>query len=361
MAEIVVMVSPNVRSPQHPNQHKFKIDTCGLKNKMDQLRLDDGAMSSNMLYDQSVRIPITSISNPIKSHIQPKNEYPLANSNFSYNETPPATPLNQLQIVQTLEMRRQEILHTLKQFDETNFKPTAQHSLNGNHAAYSLNAANDQHTKANSNSPTISSNDLNLDAECVNRFWNPTISSADYSYSMFQQSQANNNNVPPMLCDSQCQSAANEANRDIFVRSDSILTDDDYVPFELPAHGAFGPISRMSTKTSSPFGNLNTNVSKNDDNLLNSAAFFNDNVPVDNLAISTENLNAANKMPSTSTQAAALLRDQANAWMNNLQRSQNANSNLYANGMASFKQSLYNNSSTISPESMLQKDGECDL
>ncbi|XP_055700950.1 roquin-1 isoform X2 [Phlebotomus papatasi] len=37
--------------------------------------------------------------------------------------------------------------------------------------------------------------------------------------------------------------------RDPFVRSDSLLTDDEYVPFEAQPSSKFGPISRMSTKS----------------------------------------------------------------------------------------------------------------
>lgn len=56
--------------------------------------------------------------------------------------------------------------------------------------------------------------------------------------------------APPILCDNQNQNANTEMSRDMFVRSDSILTDDDYVPFDAPAQSKFGPISRMSAKTS---------------------------------------------------------------------------------------------------------------
>lgn len=208
--------------------------------------------------------------------------------------------------------------------------------------------------------------DLSLDTDCVANFWNPTISSADYSYQAFQQqSQPPTGCVPSsIMCDGQ--NAADETNRDIFVRSDSILTDDDYVPFEMPAGGTaggskFGPISRMSAKTSS-FGTANANKTTEDHGMLNatSSSFFNDNVsPVDNLAMSTENLNAVNSLTSTSAQqASGTIGDQANAWLNNLSRSPDPNANLYANGLASFKPSMYANSANMSPESMLPNDGE---
>lgn len=56
-----------------------------------------------------------------------------------------------------------------------------------------------------------------------------------------------------------------------FVRSDSILADDDYVPYDAPCVSKFGPISRMhkdnvqinqSVQVSAPFreGNINSSL-----------------------------------------------------------------------------------------------------
>lgn len=262
----------------------------------------------------------------------------------------------------------------LKPLDETNFKQTAQHSINGNHSGYGIPSAidhtNSGHVNATASMATASSMggpDMSLDTDCVPHFWNPTISSADYSYQPFQQQSqpATNNGPPAMLCDSQ--SAADEANREIFVRSDSILTDDDYVPFEMPSGGTaggskFGPISRMSAKTSSSYGQVNANKTTEDHGILSAApsSFFNDNVsPIDNITISTENLGAVNSLTSAAAQqAAGTIGDQSNAWLNNLSRSPDPNANLYANGLTSFKSSMYGNTANMSPESMLPNDGE---
>lgn len=90
-----------------------------------------------------------------------------------------------------------------------------------------------------------------------------------------------------LLCDNRHPNANLSLNRNLFVRSDSILTDDDYVPFDAPTQSKFGPISRMSTKTSA-FA-----TGKNDDHLSINPSFFHG---------AMENLNASN-VPTTTTNA----------------------------------------------------------
>lgn len=152
--------------------------------------------------------------------------------------------------------------------------------MNGNNNAYHISnqvavTTNDQN-KNNNSSNTINNNEINVPPpssnhpqvknDIMNNYWNNTIAGNDFGYqSSLQQppsaqQQPNNNSrspvelaygTPPILCDSQNQNTnPDPLNRDIFVRSDSILTDDDYVPFDAPAQSKFGPISRMSAKTS---------------------------------------------------------------------------------------------------------------
>lgn len=162
------------------------------------------------------------------------------------------------------------LLAKLKQYE--NFKQTTQQAVNGNNNTYHVSnqvasTTNDQ-SKNNNSSNAINNNDINAPApnhsqvksDLMNNYWNNTIGSNEFGYqSSLQQPQSNNNSRspvelayanPPILCDSQNQNANSDLSRDMFVRSDSILTDDDYVPFDAPAQSKFGPISRMSAKTS---------------------------------------------------------------------------------------------------------------
>lgn len=162
----------------------------------------------------------------------------------------------------------------LKQYDN-NFKQTTQQAVNGNNNAYHVSnqvapTTNDQ-SKNNNSSNAINSNDISAPApptnhsqvknDLMNNYWNNAIGSNEFSYqSSLQQPKHNNNNsrspvelayaTPPILCDNQNQKPNSDMSRDMFVRSDSILTDDDYVPFDAPAQSKYGPISRMSAKTS---------------------------------------------------------------------------------------------------------------
>lgn len=160
----------------------------------------------------------------------------------------------------------------LKQYDN-NFKHPTQQAVNGNNNAYHISnqiasITNDQ-SKNNNSSNTINNNDINapppnhsqVKNDMINNYWNNTIASNEFSYqNTLQQPQANSNSRSPVeltyanpqiLYDqSQNQNTNPDMSRDMFVRSDSILTDDDYVPFDAPAQSKYGPISRMSAKTS---------------------------------------------------------------------------------------------------------------
>lgn len=372
-------LSPHMRSPQHPNQQqiKYQLEANSMNSKMDQLRLDETSMHPNVMYDhnqmqlQSASTSSSS-SNTMKSKFQPKLQYSPSNNNYQFSDLIATSTSNDIRMIQSLEMRRQEILRKLKQFRDNSFKHTTQQqSVNGNHASYHLSATTNEPNKNNNSSNAINNNNNNNNAtvtstdisqtvhgnhsvksDLVNNYWNTAIPSNDYSYQKLQQPQTNNN-TPQILCDNQCQNPNTELNRDIFVRSDSILTDDDYVPFEAPAQSKFGPISRMSAKTS-PFSNA-----KNDDVILNQT-YFNDTASVNNLGISTDNINATNITPTT-TQTTNL-NDQTSVWLNSLQKSPNP-SNYQANELTPFKTSIYSHSPAMSPETMLndniQRDGMC--
>lgn len=154
----------------------------------------------------------------------------------------------------------------LKQYDN-NFKQTTQQAVNGNNNAYHVSnqvasTTNDQNKNNNNNNDANSATNPNhshVKSDLINNYWNNTIASNEFGYqSALQQPQTNSNNrspvelayANPILCDNHNQNSNSEMSRDMFVRSDSILTDDDYVPFDAPAQSKFGPISRMSAKTS---------------------------------------------------------------------------------------------------------------
>lgn len=147
--------------------------------------------------------------------------------------------------------------------------------MNGNNNAYHVSnqvvpTTNDQSKNNNSSDINVSAasvpqppppNHAQVKNDLMNNYWNNAIGSNEFGYqSSLQQPKQHNNNTrspveltyatPPILCDNQNQNANSDMSRDMFVRSDSILTDDDYVPFDAPAQSKFGPISRMSAKTS---------------------------------------------------------------------------------------------------------------
>lgn len=173
----------------------------------------------------------------------------------------------------------------LKQYDNS-FKQTTQQAVNGNNNAYHISnqvapTTNDQN-KNNNSSNTINNNEINVPPppppnhpqvknDLMNNYWNNTIAGNEFGYQRsLQQPQSNSSSrspvelvyaTPPIICDSQNQNTNPDSlSRDMFVRSDSILTDDDYVPFDAPAQSKFGPISRMSAKTS-PYSTGKTHFS----------------------------------------------------------------------------------------------------
>lgn len=331
-----------MRSPQHPNQQiKYHMDANNMNSNMDKLRLDETPLNPNVLYDQQHQTAST--LNTIKSKFQTKLQYSPSNNNYQFNDT--SATSNELRMRQSLELRRQEILGKLKQFKQSN----------GNHRAYHITSTTNESNKNNNiitntinnntsaptaTTTTSTSTDKN---DLVNNYWNTAISSNDYGYHQTLQQPIRNNNQTQILLDNQCQNSSIELNRDIFLRSDSILTDDDCVPFEAPAQSKFGPISRMSAKTTQ------YTTTKNDDAVLNQTFFNDTNSTVNNLRISTENI-----IP-TSTQT-SIINDQTSVWLNSLQKS--PNHNYQTNELTPFKTSIYSHS----PESMLndniQRDGK---
>ncbi|XP_055315610.1 roquin-1 isoform X2 [Sitodiplosis mosellana] len=238
-------MSPLMKSPQHPSQQqtqKYHMDNSNcVNNKID-----------------------------LKSKYQPKMQFTTSsNNNYQFSES----SMYDIRMLQSLEIRRQEIIAKLKQYDNPSFKQSTQQAVNGNNNAYHISnqaapTTNDQ-SKNNNSSNTINNNEINVPPpsnpqiknDLMNNYWNNTIAGNEFGYqSSLQQPQPNNSSrspvelsyaTPPILCDSQTQKTNPDSHsRDIFVRSDSILTDDDYVPFDAPAQSKFGPISRMSAKTS---------------------------------------------------------------------------------------------------------------
>lgn len=137
---------------------------------------------------------------------------------------------------------------------------------------------------------------------------------------------------------------AKQASRAIFVRSDSILTDDDYVPFDAPAQSKFGPISRMSNAKSA----FATNKI---DEALGTQSFFNDST--NQMRLSAENLNAPNvTTTSTTTQS-----NDASVWLYNNLQQKSPNYNYQSNDLPPIK-SMYQQSHPrgISSDTLLNEN-----
>lgn len=105
-------MSPLIRSPQHP------------KNNLDQLRLDDGTMRPNPIYEQQQ----ATATNHLKPQYQPNIQIGASNNNFYSAD---ASSLPDPQMYQSLELRRQEIMKKLKQYECYKHAATPQ-SVNGN-------------------------------------------------------------------------------------------------------------------------------------------------------------------------------------------------------------------------------------
>lgn len=197
--------------------------------------------------------------------------------------------------------------------------------------------------------------------DLMNNYWNNTLNCSSESLKqqqqqqqLQQQSKSSNNNInrsPVDLTYVTGQNNSSEMGRDIFVRSDSILTDDDYVPFEAPAQSKFGPISRMTAKT----GLYPSN--KIDDSSANQS-FFNDTNA--NIRVSTENLNV-NVTPSTATNTNSV---DPSVWLyNNLQQQKqqqqkSPNYNYQSTELAPMK-SIYHQSSDALINENISRDGKC--
>lgn len=328
-------IKATMRSPQHPN------------NKMEQLRLDDATMRSSAIYEQQQQQQATA-SNHLKPKYQQKIQIGSSNNNYYGTDS----SLNDLRILQNLEMRRQEILQKLKQYE--NFKHAAQQTVNGNGKYISCCYASRKRDFLKKKFNITAHPNHHVKNDLINDYWNTTMNTNDN----LQQSQTTNNSRSPVdLGYVTNQTNNTELGRDMFVRSDSILTDDDYVPFEAPAQSKFGPISRMSTKqTSYPTNHM--------EEALANQSFFNGSS--NNMRLPMENMHRPNVVPTTTTAgsvaaaaaAASTTSNDASVWLyNNLQKSPNYN---YQTDDLTPIKSIYQQSTGISPDALaLNDDGKC--
>lgn len=181
--------------------------------------------------------------NMSKNYFPHPQQASLPNSPNPYGGQQPSPMI----MLQNLELRKQEIL---KQLEKCN---------NYNGANQSPNMFN--HKMSNNNYVNNIGNNNNNSQLHNNHKGGPHPVLGAYKDYWNQNMQSNPNQTQPqgMFDNNIDHMAMNDGNNaqskdDIFVRSDSILTDDDYVPFDAPTQSKFGPISRMPTKSSHQHG-----------------------------------------------------------------------------------------------------------
>lgn len=331
--------SPHLRSPQHPTQQVKYGNDSGL----DGVRMNE-SMRQNMSYDQHMhshhnlhhhqnqlqhqhsRQHILTPMYQTPNQIKPKGHQHQSNSTSphlnGHCQAGNSMLTNSVNNRANLELRRQEILRKLKQYKEEPVKHT-----NGNKADFgiatfckdphtnNLMSSNNLITKNNNNNNNIINNNNNNNNNNNSNNGNSGCSKDDLLANYWSNSMASNefrlptalltnNNCPEadlnytsavVMHDNRSPGASNA--QDIFVRSDSILTDDDYIPFEEPTQSKYGPISRMSAKTS-PY----SSKSDSDAATMSSQSFFNESlstvsVTVDNM----QTLSSISMSPETNT------------------------------------------------------------
>lgn len=202
------------------------------------------SLPSGHLQQQQLHLPPSMSSQNHLSNTSPYlSSLPDHSPNNNNNNHIGAAPMA-LQRLQSLEMRKREILKELEKYkgatnnnnsnnNNNNFKGTTSttSNMNGGNIYKGPNAVASGGIINNNNNP--SKEDLMLN------YWvnSPTSPSASMS-----------NNLPPSSPQSY-RAGDQQPVRDLFVRSDSIL-DDDYVPFDPDmTTPKYGPISRMSAKS----------------------------------------------------------------------------------------------------------------
>lgn len=148
-----------------------------------------------------------------------------------------------LQRLQSLEIRKREILKELEKFKGT----TNNNNSNNNNNNFKGTSS----TTSNMNGGNMYKGSVTVASGIINNNNNPSKEDLMLNYwvnSPTSPSASMSNNLPPSSTQSY-RAGDQQPVRDLFVRSDSIL-DDDYVPFDPDmTTPKYGPISRMSAKS----------------------------------------------------------------------------------------------------------------
>lgn len=192
---------------------------------------------------QQAHLPPSMISQNHLSNTSPYlSSQPDHSPNNNNNNHMGAAPMA-IQRLQSLEMRKREILKELEKYKGA----TNNNSSNNNNNSFKGTSL----TTSNMNGGNMYKNPGTVTSGIMNNNNNPSKEDLMLNYwnvnSLTPPTASMSNNLPPSSAQNY-RAGDQQPVRDLFVRSDSIL-DDDYVPFDLMITPKYGPISRMSAKS----------------------------------------------------------------------------------------------------------------
>lgn len=235
--------SPHLHSPRMANQKakhfKYQSEQTSPRNYGHRHVNDLNHQNSGWNQHQRQMIGNSQPPNISKTYFPHPQQASLPNSPNPYGGQQPSAMV----MLQNLELRKQEIL---KQLEKSN---------NFNGANQSPNLFNNKMSN-NNYVNNIGNNQLQNNQ----KGGHPVLGAYKDYWNQIVPSNANQTQQQQAIFDSNMEHLAlnevahTQTKDDIFVRSDSILTDDDYVPFDTPTQSKFGPISRMPIKPMNQHG-----------------------------------------------------------------------------------------------------------
>lgn len=238
------LLSPRNSNPSKIKQFKYLQEQSSSRNMGQPLRHVNDPNHPNMAWNQHPRqvLGAPHQANMSKNFLTNPQPASLPNSPNSYGGQHRAP--SAMQVLQSLELRKQEILKRLERFNPNHTSNLFNNKMNNNNYINSPAGGNNQIHNNNHGGKNTHSHVNTFKEDSMNNYWNHAIPS----------------NVNPGHPQATCvepltmgeQPTATQIKDDFFVRSDSILTDDDYIPFDAPTQSKYGPISRMPTKPSHP-------------------------------------------------------------------------------------------------------------
>lgn len=296
--------SPHLLSPRNNNQKmkhfKYQGEPTSPRNMGQSQRHLNDAHHPNMGWNQHHNRQ--AMGPPHQSNI-PKNYFSnpqqtsLPNSPNPYGGQQP--PPSAMAILHNLELRKQEILKQLEKCNNfnapnqpsnlfsnkmgnNNYVNNTSNTINNNQmhnnngtkcGQQHLNQFHHQHLPshrftapfAESSAPRTENRIDEMSAadeepnitlcnkeDAMRNYWNHNMQPLSNQTASHQPQSTYDSNIERLTLSEVPTAAQNK--EDFFVRSDSILTDDDYVPFDSQTQSKFGPISRMPVKSSLSHG-----------------------------------------------------------------------------------------------------------